>query len=119
MRFIHTIDDLADDLRAIAARAPGDLSRTVKRNVEAGNKLAQRNAREKSGRHGKAFYKRFTAEMTGKLEGEYGPEGFPKSEFVGAGFRHGGINTDLPRSADVQGPKLAADVRDLLDKWFW
>lgn len=115
----HTIGDLARDMGGISARAEADLGAVVRRNVYQGNRLAQRLSREKAGPHGTAFYKRMQPEMTGPLTGEYGPVGIPKSEFVGVGFRHGGTNTDLPRSADVQGPKMAADVRDLLDRWFW
>ena len=49
---------------------------------------------------------------------EYGPTGSPKSEFVGVGFRHG-LNTDLPRSSDIVGPKMANAVQDLPGRWFW
>ena len=113
---IHGIDDLASDLAAIpvkfARKAPG----IVKRNAVAGNKLAQGFAKERSGRHGKNFWKRYTSEMTGPLEGEFGPHagGTP----VGGGYRTDGPNLDLPNSADLIGPKLANDVSDLVGDLF-
>lgn len=118
IRVTHHIDDLADDLRAITIRAPKDMSGVVRSNVKYGRELAQTIARAKSGPHGKAYHKRITSEMTDPLQGEYGPSGRPKTEFVGAGFRSG-TNTDLPTSADAVGPKFADDVRRLPDKWFW
>lgn len=114
----HHLGDLERDLAegpvTVASETPG----IVHRNLVEGNRIAQGFAREKSGPHGKDYYKRLTAEMTGPDKGEYGPEGIPKTNFVGAGWRHG-VNTDLPRSADLIGPKLDADARDLLDKVFW
>lgn len=118
VRVTHDLDNLADDLARIAAEAKPKLSKVVKRNVEAGNRIAVRLAREKSGPHGKNYYKRLSAEMTGPLQGEYGPEGIPKSDFVGAGFRHG-VNLDLPNSADLIGPKFGRDVLDEAGSWFW
>lgn len=110
--------DLADDLAGIAARAPGDMSVVVRKNINAGNVIARRFARAKAGIHGKNYYKRLSAEMTGLLRGEYGPTGIPKSDFVGVGFRHG-VNLDLPNSADIIAPKFARDVSHLADRWFW
>lgn len=119
VRVTSTIGDLADDMAAIpvqfARKAPG----VVLKNTKAGNRIAQRIAREKAGPHGAAYYKRLTAELTGPLTGEYGPEGDPKTEFVGVGFRHGPGNHDLAQSADIQGPRFAKDVADLADGLFW
>lgn len=118
VRVIHGIDDLASDMRAIpvkfARKAPG----VVRRNAREGNKIAQRLAKSKAGPHGKNYWKRLSAEMTGPLSAEYGPEGDPKTEFVGVGFRSG-VNLDLPNSADIIGPKFADDVLDTADGLFW
>lgn len=113
----HTLGDLERDLTDIATTTRPKLSRIVKRNVEQGNKIAQAFAREASGPHGKNYWKRLSGEMTGELEGEFGPHsgGIP----VGAGYRHGPPNTDLPKAADIIGPRLARDVRDLVDGLFW
>lgn len=111
------MDGLASDLAAIpvkfAKKAPG----IVKRNAVAGNKIAQGFAKERSGRHGKSYYKRLSAEMTGPLTAEYGPHdgGTP----VGGGYRHRGPNLDLPNSADIIGPDFAEDVGDMIDGLFW
>ena len=113
----NDLSDLAGDMAAIPskfrAKAPG----VVRKNVSAGNKIAQGIAKAKSGPHGKAYWKRLTAEMTGPLEGEYGPHdgGTP----VGAGWRHGAGNHDLPQSADIIGPKFADAVLDVADGLFW
>jgi hypothetical protein len=109
--------DLQSDLAKIPSLATRKGAAIVKSNVAAGNKLAQRFAREKSGPHGKNYFKRITSEMTGVMTGEYGPHdgGTP----VGAGWRSGPPNTDLPRSADVIGPKLVRDVGKMLDGLFW
>lgn len=114
---INTLDDLADDTAAIVPKPALEMPGVVLRNAEAGNRLAQKFARAKAGPHGKAYYKRLSAEMVGPLVAEYGPHdgGTP----VGAGFRNGGPNMDLPNSADVQAPKFAKDVLDTADGWFW
>lgn len=113
----HGIGDLASDLAEIpvefARKAPG----VVAKNAREGNKIAQRLAKERSGPHGKNYFKRLSAEATGPLSWEYGPHdgGTP----VGAGYRTDGPNTDLPTSADLIGPKLGKDMGDLLDGLFW
>lgn len=115
----HGIDDLASDMAAIpvkfARKAPG----VVARNAREGNKIAQRLARERGGPHGKSFYKRLSAEAIGPLSWEYGPEGTPKTEFVGVGYRNGGPNLDLPNSADLIRAKFGDDVANLVDGLFW
>lgn len=117
VRVTHGIDDLRSDLAGIPPRMYREGSKIVRKNTRAGNKIAQGFARAASGPHGALYYKRLTAEMVGPLEGEYGPHagGTP----VGAGYRHGPPNTDLEKSMDVIGPKLAKDVGDMLDGLFW
>jgi hypothetical protein len=116
VRVVHDLDDLASDLAGIpvsfARRAPG----VVAKSAREGNKLAQGFAREKSGPHGKNYYKRLSAEATGPLTWEYGPHdgGTP----VGAGYRNGGVNLDLPNSADVIAPKFGDAVGKLADDLF-
>ena len=116
IRVTHSIGDLTSDLTGIPAgfahKAPG----VVKKHVREGNKIAQGFAKDRSGPHGRNYFKRLTSEMTGPLEGEYGPSagGTP----VGAGWRHGGPNLDLPNSADLIGPKFADAVLDMADELF-
>jgi hypothetical protein len=113
------VADLADDLAKIPPRAAGRMATVVKRNVEQGNRQAQRLARAAAGPHGANYWKRLSGEMTGPLEGEYGPHGDVVGNAVGAGWRNGPPNTDLPKSADIQGPKFANDVAKMLDRLFW
>jgi hypothetical protein len=117
IRVQHTIGDLAADLSRIGRSAKPKFAKVVRRNTEQGYRLAQNFAIGSAGPHGKHYYKRITSEMLSPLEGEYGPHagGTP----VGAGYRHGPPNTDLPRSADIQGPKFAKDIGDTLDGLFW
>lgn len=117
VRVSHTIGDLARDMAAIPTRMVTEGSKVVKKDVRAGRTLARRYARGLSGPHGEDYYKRITDEMTGALEGEYGPHdgGLP----VGGGWRHGTPNTELERSQDVIGPRFASDVRSLIDGLFW
>lgn len=91
----------------------------VAHHTEAGNAVARRFARESAGPHGKNYFKRITWELNSPLEGEYGPTGDVVGNAVGAGWRNGPPNTDLPRSADIQGPKFADDAGDILDQAFW
>ena len=112
------IGDLADDIAAIPVKFTTEAPRVVLRWANYGNRQAQRFARAKAGPHGKDYYKRLSAEMTGPLSAEYGPTGVPKSNFIGVGFRHG-VNLDLPNSADLMGPRFAKAVSDLADGLFW
>lgn len=115
IRVIHDLDDLAEDLRTIATTAKPRMIDIVRDNVRLGEHTAQRLAKASSGPHGLNYWKRITSESNG-LEGEYGPHagGLP----VGGGWRHG-ENTDLPRSADLVGPKFAKDISDMVDDLFW
>lgn len=118
IRVEHSIGDLADDYAKVPVRAVREMVAVTRRNVRQGNTLARRLARASSGRHGKNYYKRITGEMTGPFEGEYGPTGAVEGRAVGAGWRNGPGNTDLPRSADIQGPKFAKDAGNILDGLF-
>lgn len=112
------VEGLARDMEALPVKAATAFATTVKTDVFEGNQIARGFAKAGAGPHGRDYWKRVTAEMTGPYSGEYGPEGFPKSNFVGVGFRHG-TNMDLPNSADIIGPKLAKDLRKDVDGLFW
>lgn len=107
-----TLDDLERDYAATPPALVRKGNALVRKSVTEGRVLAQQFAREASGPHGKSYFKRITDEMTGPLTGEFGPHagGTP----VGGGWRHGPGNTDLPRAADVIGPKFANAVDDLI-----
>lgn len=126
IRVIHGIDDLASDMAAIAKRVRPEMRAVVREGIKVGNSIARDYAKARGGPHGKKFFKRYTTEMHGVVEfggtagisGEYGPTGEPKSEFTGAGYRHG-LNTDLPDSADQIAPAFYGEVKRLPEKWFW
>lgn len=115
----HTIGDLANDAAAIAVNAQAKLVPVVRRNVNAGLQSAQEFAKAASGIHGLNYYKRITAEMTGPLEGEFGPHGAVRGRAVGAGWRNHPENLDLAKAADIIGPKFADEVGDEAEGWFW
>ena len=113
---INDLSDLAADMRAIPAKFKAKAPGVVRKNVQAGNKIAQDIAKTKSGPHGKNLFKRYTGEMTGPLQGEYGEHdgGIP----VGGGWRHSAGNHDLAQSADLIAPRFADAVIDMADGLF-
>lgn len=117
IRVRHRIDRLADDYAEIPAKATVGLARIARDNVDYGRDLARALARESAGPHGQNYWKRISSEMAGTFEGEYGPTGDPKTDFVGVGFRSG-INTDLPQSADKVAQSTSADVQRLITRLF-
>lgn len=113
----HNLGDLVSDLSRIPVDAVTQGAKVVKKDTREGRNIARRFARSSAGPHGKSYYKRITDEASG-LEGEYGPTAVKGENYVGAGWRSG-ENTDLPRSADIIGPKLAKDVGEMVDSLFW
>lgn len=119
IRVEHGIDMLAGDMRRIPAQALKKSSSAVRANTRQGRTTARALARKSSGAHGKNYWKRIDSEMLTPLSGEFGPHGDVVGNAVGAGWRNGPPNTDLPKAADVAGPKLAKDIRGVLDDLFW
>lgn len=128
IRVTHGIDDLANDLAGIPAKAVRDMKATVRQAAITGNTVARDNARRSSGAHGKHYPKAFTWETSsfygfggGAFVAEYGPEvGRPQG---GMSFERGSRNqpphNDLAKSADLMGPAFQGEVRRLPDRWFW
>lgn len=117
VRVRHTIDKQAARLERVAVETGPALHGIVSENIDYGRDLAKALARVNAGPHGKSFHKRINSEMTGLLAGEFGPDGSPKTEFVGVGFRSG-TNTDLDRAGEKVGQSAAADVRKALTRLF-
>lgn len=115
---IEGISDLARDLEMIPRTARLRGRAVVQRNIEIGNVIAQGIARKAAGKHGKDYFKRLSSEMTGFWEGEFGPEGPPKTDYVGVSGTEGAMR-DLEKAADKIAPKLARDAGRLLDSLFW
>lgn len=121
----HSIGDLAADLAEIPVRATTELARVVRKNAEAGNRIARDFASQQHTMHGPSdihYPKAFSAELCTAMSWEYGPDiskpqGGMKFEW-GEG-RQSAPHLDLNRSADIIGPKMADDVRDVLDRLFW
>jgi hypothetical protein len=114
---------LAVDQTEIAIGVGRQARGVVAKNVSLGERTEKSIAREASGPHGSAYFKRITSEMTGGFRGaatsvysgEWGPHagGLP----VGAGWRHG-VNTDSQKSADIVSPKFRADVSAMVGDLF-
>ena len=118
VRVTHGIDELVRDCRLIPRTMRVRGKAVVRKNVELGTIQAQRIAKAAAGDHGKNYWKRISGEMTGALEGEYGPEGPPKSDYVGVDGSAGAMR-DLVKSAQRQGPQFARDVSRMVDGLFW
>lgn len=120
VRVRHTIGDLERDCVKVIATARPRMTKVVKKNAEQGAKIMQGIARGAAGPHGSNYYKRISGELTGPLTGEFGPSGDVDGNAVGAGWRHGPPNTDMPKAADLQGPRFASDAGKIFDNGlFW
>lgn len=129
VRVIHTIDDLADDMRAIAARARPDMRGVVRQGLRTGNTVAKDDAKRTARRHGKHYPNAFSWEMhtslfgpgSAVISGEYGPD--VNKRQGGMSFENGSRNQkphrNLAKSADLIGPAFANEAAGLYDEWFW
>lgn len=120
----HTIGDLARDLADIPVEAVKQSAVIVRKNAQRGNKIAKDFASQQHTMHGDTdihYPKSFSAELRTALSWEYGPDASKMQG--GMSFEFGSRNQpphlDLARSADIIGPALADDVRDMLDRLFW
>jgi hypothetical protein len=114
----HNIGALAADCRTIAVTTQPRAAKIVKANVKEAEKVMRGFARASAGPHGKNYFKRVTSTMTTPLSGEVGPTG-DVSKSVGGGWRNGPPNTDMPKTADIMGPKFASAIAAMADDLFW
>lgn len=126
VRVLHDLGDLANDMGSIATRAPKDMRDVVKHNIHEGNRIAKAHASEQHTMFGDAdieYPPSFTAEMTGPLQGEYGPDSAIGDGSQAEGYEHGSINSpphhDMARSYDVIAIEFPLDVDDMVRGWFW
>lgn len=116
VRFKHHLGDLEKDFmesaKGFARKAPAAVRDTTRE----GWRDVRRTSRRRAGPHGKNFFKRITMERTDTLVYEYGPEGMPKSEYVGVGYRNGNGNLDMPQSADGLAESLERRLSAVIDE---
>lgn len=129
IRVTNHLDDLTRDMAAIPAAVPKRLVGIVRDGANAGASLARDFARESAGKHGKHYPKAITAEVrkpfagfgAGVYSAEYGPDAARKQG--GMSFEWGSRNQpphlDLNKSADIIGPALDGEVRNMLRELFW
>lgn len=128
VRVHHDIGDLANDLTAIAKQVKPDMRKVVREGIKAGNKVAKKFASEQHTMNSDIdvpYQRSFSSEMTGPLEGEYGPvdDGIPHGGSQARGYENGSVNqrphNNLRRSQDIIGPKFGEKVHDAVGEWFW
>lgn len=115
---IEDIADLAGDLKRIPATARLRGAAVVAKNVEIGAEATRTIAKAMAGPHGEDYYKRITGEMTGPLQGEFGPEGPPKTDYVGVDGSAGAWR-DLQKAETKIAARFQRDIRRMVDGLFW
>lgn len=123
-RFVHDIDDLADDLVQVAAGFRRGAGSVVAEVAREGNQLAKDLARASNPRHARQYAGTFSSARTGLFEAEYGPAHRGQGMLAHILERSEGraLNSaqhNLDRSADVAGPRLARRVGDFAEGLFW
>lgn len=121
IRVRSTFHRLVDDLTKVATESRADMVHVVRRNADAGNRLAKSFAKDSAGAHGKHYHRAFGVEQRGPLAWEYGPDSaMPQGDMAfESGSRNQPPHNDLAKSQDIQGPLFHADVDDMVDDWFW
>lgn len=115
VKFHHTLGDLVKDFNVSASGFRPAARKAVEATARSGWRDARRIARRRSGPHGRFYWRRIGLERTGGLEYEFGPDGVPKTEFVGAGWRNSGGNMDLAQASDPLSSDLARRLRAAID----
>jgi hypothetical protein len=121
VRVTHTVDSLDRDMRAMPAKVARMQTSLLNGLAHRGNGLARSFARKTAGAHGRHYPDAFSVEAKTATSWEYGPDAAKKQG--GMSFEYGSRNQpphlDLNKSADIIGPKMAADVRKMIDRLFW
>lgn len=126
VRAVHTIGDLADDMRNVSRRAPIEGNRVVRDNAYKGNALAKGFASEQHTMFGDEdieYPPSFTVEKIAPMLWEYGPDTSIGDGSQAEGYEHGSINSpphhDIARSVDVIEIEFPLDVDDMVRGLFW
>jgi hypothetical protein len=122
MKFVHTIDDLARDLQEIRREAKPKFANVVRETAKEGNEDAKRYARASSGTHARKYPGTFTAERTGPLAYEYGPNARGQG-LLAPILENGSINNpphlDLAKSADPLPNRMELRLGVVMSELFW
>lgn len=117
VRAIHTFAAFERDATRVPVKVVRQAAKAVRTRAEQGNRNAKNRARNTAGKHGRHYPNSFLAEAISPLEWQYGPH--PSLAQGEMSFEYGSRNQpphmDLNKSADVVGPKLAADMGRILD----
>lgn len=121
LRVHSTVGYLASDLEHIAGRVKPEMRGIVREGIKAGEKAGKAFARRSSGSHGPHYIDAITSEMTGPLEGEWGPDvSKPQGDMS---WERGSVNqpphNDMAKAADVIAPKFHEKVERAVNGWFW
>ncbi|MCM0622716.1 hypothetical protein [Nocardioides bruguierae] len=129
IRVVNHLDDLARDTRAIGPFVARRSVGIVRDGAQAGSSLARDFARESAGRHGKHYPRSIRPETSKPFFGfgmavysaQYGPVASARQGWMS--FENGSRNQpphgDLAKSADIVGPALPGEVRNMLREAFW
>lgn len=129
IKVTNHLDDLTRDMAAIPVAAPKRMVGIVRDGAQAGASIARDFARESAGKHGKHYPNSITRETrapffgfgAGVYSAEYGPDAAKRQG--GMSFEFGSRNQpphlDLAKSADIVGPALVGEVRNMLRDLFW
>lgn len=120
----HSLADLERDMRTITTTFKPRMAEQVRDVAKDGNRAARRLARRSAGKHGKHYFKAFTAERRTPLAWEWGADASMPQGGMSPGFEHGSRNSpphhDHAKGADMHGaPDLARRAGRVLDRLFW
>lgn len=137
VRVIGGVGDLARDTRKVAVGARRDMVGVVREGIKAGASEAQSLTMQRGGSHSGVSKKTgrtqplvwsITSDMIlygalGLIAGEYGPDETKPQARVMRVLEHGNADTPakniMARSTDLIGPVFGAEVRRMVDGWFW
>lgn len=121
IRVTNHLDDLTRDMAAIPPAAAKRMVGIVRDGANAGAQIARDFARESAGKHGKHYPRSITAETRKGYSAVYGPVSGRKQADMSFewGSRNQPPHLDLNKSADIVGPALPGEVRNMYRDLFW
>lgn len=127
----HGIRELEGDFRTIQRQAPREMMKTVREGINVGRDVVTGYVMARYSHYGWHYRRSMIATMHGPTSslssrglvysGEYGPN--PKHAQGRMSFENGSRNQkphgDLAKSADLMGPALAGEAREIPGRLFW